>query len=83
MQNRMNLTHEEKMIVNRFEGKTDRATAKNIMRMIPYLPISELEPAMSAVEKLQHEARANRTHKSFERALSAGNRHCTRNAGRK
>ena len=59
MQNKMNLTDKERMILNRCEGRNDKATIRNITRMLRFLPMEDLDAAMSVIVKL-HENRRER-----------------------
>ena len=52
MMNRNMLTAEENAIVSRISGKSDAAVRRNLLRMLPILPVSEVEPALSAIAKL-------------------------------
>ena len=60
MQNKMNLTDKEIMIINRFEGRSDKATVRNITRMMRFLPMEDLDAAMSAIAKLQENRKEDR-----------------------
>ena len=53
MMNRNQLTEEERNLMNCYEGRNDRATARNIARMLPYMTTTELETAASVLSKLE------------------------------
>ena len=52
MFNMNQFTEEERNIVSRCNGRNEKAVVRNIRRMIPFLPVSELNAALSAIEKL-------------------------------
>ncbi len=53
MMNRNQLSSEERNLMNLYEGRNDRATARKIARMLPYMTPGDLETAMSLLSKLE------------------------------
>ena len=53
MLNLQKFTEEEKKMIRRYNGKNEKALMKAITRMLPCLPVGELETALTVIGKLQ------------------------------
>lgn len=63
-------TEEEKKMIRRFNMKNEKALARDIARMLPYLPAEELETALTVMGKLQAALNESKREKAAENAAA-------------
>ena len=57
-------TEEEMKMIRRFNMKNEKALVKSIVRMLPCLPVEEMDTALALIGKLQESLKESRSEKA-------------------
>lgn len=57
-------TEEEMRMIRRFNMKNEKALVKSIVRMLPCLPVEEMDTALALIGKLQESLKESRSEKA-------------------